>query len=135
MFYGSNPRPRAGQIAALGCAEHAVKQNLKRKNVLLLRIHTRALPPYARAHYARACKAVNATGKPLLAERRRVSSDIWPIGLAVLGGHIMARLNAKEEWFRRVATANHRGLEWRPILDYPTDALAREARSADLVVI
>jgi nucleotide-binding universal stress UspA family protein len=50
-------------------------------------------------------------------------------------GHIMARLNAKEEWFRRVATANHRGLEWRPILDYPTDALAREARSADLVVI
>jgi nucleotide-binding universal stress UspA family protein len=50
-------------------------------------------------------------------------------------GQMMARLNAKEEWFRRVATANHRGLEWRPILDYPTDALAREARSADLVVI
>ena len=50
-------------------------------------------------------------------------------------GQIMARLNAREEWFRRVAAANQRALEWRPILDYPTDALAREARSADLVVI
>jgi nucleotide-binding universal stress UspA family protein len=50
-------------------------------------------------------------------------------------GHIMARLNAKEEWFRRVGTANHRGLEWRARLNYPTHALAREAWSADLVVI
>jgi hypothetical protein len=42
---------------------------------------------------------------------------------------IMATLNAKGDWFRDVAGSEH--LEWRPILDYPTDALAREARSAD----
>ena len=45
----------------------------------------------------------------------------------------MATLKAEGDWFRDVAGSEH--LEWRPILDYPTDALAREARSADLVVI
>jgi nucleotide-binding universal stress UspA family protein len=48
---------------------------------------------------------------------------------------IMAALTAKGDWFRSIAGADHHRLEWRPILDYPTDALVREARSADLVVI
>ena len=48
---------------------------------------------------------------------------------------IMATLTAKGDWFRNIAAMDHHRLEWRPILDYPTDALAREARSADLVVI
>ncbi|MGC2225185.1 MAG: universal stress protein [Methylocella sp.] len=46
-----------------------------------------------------------------------------------------ATLAAKGNWFRSIAGADHRRLEWRPILDFPTDALAREARSADLIVI
>jgi nucleotide-binding universal stress UspA family protein len=50
-------------------------------------------------------------------------------------GQIVARLDAKGDWFRKTAGADHKRPEWRPILDYPTDALAREARSADLVVI
>lgn len=41
----------------------------------------------------------------------------------------------RETWFRGIAAANHPRLEWRPILDYANDALAHEARSADLVVI
>jgi nucleotide-binding universal stress UspA family protein len=47
---------------------------------------------------------------------------------------IMATLTSKGEWFRSIAGAD-RPLEWRPVLDYPADALVREARSADLVVI
>ncbi len=49
-------------------------------------------------------------------------------------GQISARLDAKEDWFRQIG-GDRRKLEWRAILDYPTDTLAREARSADLVVI
>jgi hypothetical protein len=38
-------------------------------------------------------------------------------------------------WFRTIAGADHRKLEWRAVLDFPNEALACEARSADLVVI
>jgi nucleotide-binding universal stress UspA family protein len=48
---------------------------------------------------------------------------------------IRARLADKGVWFRSVAGADRRKLEWRAMLDFPTDALAREARCADLVVI
>jgi nucleotide-binding universal stress UspA family protein len=47
----------------------------------------------------------------------------------------MKKLDAKEDWFRKIAGAHHPKLEWRPVIDYPIDALAREARSADLVII
>ena len=47
----------------------------------------------------------------------------------------LAKLDAKGDWFRGIADANHARFEWRPVLDYPADALAREARSADLVII
>jgi hypothetical protein len=40
---------------------------------------------------------------------------------------ITATLDAKGDWFRGIAAANHPRVEWRPILDYPNDALAREA--------
>jgi nucleotide-binding universal stress UspA family protein len=46
-----------------------------------------------------------------------------------------AKLASKENWFRNIAGAEHRKLEWRSVLDFPTEALAREARSADLIVI
>jgi len=48
---------------------------------------------------------------------------------------IRARLADKGSWFRGEAGADHRKLEWRPVVDFPVEALAREARSADLVVI
>ena len=44
-------------------------------------------------------------------------------------------LTAKGDWFRNIAAIDHHRIEWRPVLDYPAEALAREARSADLVVI
>ncbi len=46
-----------------------------------------------------------------------------------------AKLAAKGSWFRDVAGADRRKVEWRAMLDFPIEALAREARSADLVVI
>jgi nucleotide-binding universal stress UspA family protein len=46
-----------------------------------------------------------------------------------------AKLADKGNWFRKEAGGGHRKLEWRPVLDFPVDALAREARSADLIVI
>lgn len=46
-----------------------------------------------------------------------------------------AKVAGKEEWFRRIAGDDRRKLEWRSILDFPLDALACEARGADLVVI
>jgi nucleotide-binding universal stress UspA family protein len=41
----------------------------------------------------------------------------------------------KGDWFRRLAHPQHGRVEWRPALDFPIDVLAREARSADLVII
>jgi hypothetical protein len=69
------------------------------------------------------------------------------IGLAALAipppmttdGVIMDMMRTKlahrGEWFCRIADANHRKVEWRAVLDFPTMALPREARSADLVII
>jgi len=39
------------------------------------------------------------------------------------------------DWFRSIAGGDHRKLEWRSVLGFPTEALARESRSADLVVV
>jgi nucleotide-binding universal stress UspA family protein len=49
--------------------------------------------------------------------------------------NIRIKLASRESWFRNTAGAEHRKLEWRPVLDNPTEGLAREARAADLVVI
>jgi nucleotide-binding universal stress UspA family protein len=46
-----------------------------------------------------------------------------------------AKLVDKGNWFRSVASTIHRNVEWRPVLDVPTEAVAREARSADLIMI
>ena len=40
---------------------------------------------------------------------------------------IVSILDAKENWFRSIAGAGCPAVEWRPVLDYPADALAREA--------
>jgi len=45
------------------------------------------------------------------------------------------KLADKEEWFCRMAGAEHRKLEWRAMLELPIEALTREARGADLIVI
>jgi hypothetical protein len=46
-----------------------------------------------------------------------------------------AKLADRGGWFRGIAGADHRKLDWRAVLDFPDEALASEARSADLVVI
>jgi nucleotide-binding universal stress UspA family protein len=46
-----------------------------------------------------------------------------------------ATLAGQGEWFRAIAGGDRRALEWRAVLDFPTEALAREARSADLVLV
>ena len=46
-----------------------------------------------------------------------------------------ANLADKGNWFRAAAGAARRQPEWRPVLSLPIEALAREARSADLVII
>jgi hypothetical protein len=48
---------------------------------------------------------------------------------------IRAKLVDKGNWFRNVAGAVHRNVEWRPVLEVPTEAVAREARNADLIII
>ena len=45
------------------------------------------------------------------------------------------KLAHRGEWFRRIADANHRKVDWRAMLDFRAVALPREARSADLVII
>jgi nucleotide-binding universal stress UspA family protein len=48
---------------------------------------------------------------------------------------IRTKLASLGSWFRNTVGGEHRKLEWRPVLDDPTEGLAREARAADLVVI
>jgi nucleotide-binding universal stress UspA family protein len=48
---------------------------------------------------------------------------------------LKAKLADKGEWFRGIAAGDGRRREWRPVLDLPVTAIAREARAADLVVI
>jgi nucleotide-binding universal stress UspA family protein len=45
-----------------------------------------------------------------------------------------ARLAKKGEWFRATVGPKVSDVEWRAVLDFPDSALAREARSADLVI-
>ena len=45
------------------------------------------------------------------------------------------RVARKGDWFRRLARTQHGKVEWRSVMDFPIDALAREARSSDLVII
>jgi nucleotide-binding universal stress UspA family protein len=44
-------------------------------------------------------------------------------------------LDQKGEQLRAVLAATGRTIEWRSVLDYPTDVVAREARSADLIIV
>lgn len=39
------------------------------------------------------------------------------------------------DWFRSVAGDHHKKVDWRATLDFPGDALSRESRCADLVII
>ena len=48
---------------------------------------------------------------------------------------LSTKLADKGSWFHNIARAEHRKLEWRPVFDFPGNAVAREARSADLIVI
>ena len=44
-------------------------------------------------------------------------------------------LAKRGDWFRGVVGTDRRDVEWRTVLDFPGDALEREARCADLVMI
>jgi nucleotide-binding universal stress UspA family protein len=48
---------------------------------------------------------------------------------------MQAALAKRGDWFRGVVGAGRPDIEWRTALDFPADALAREARSADLVIL
>ncbi len=48
---------------------------------------------------------------------------------------MQATLAKRGDWFRGIAGAERRDIEWRTALDFPGDALAREARCADLVIM
>ena len=48
---------------------------------------------------------------------------------------MQAALAKRGDWFRRTVGSDRRDIEWRSQLDFPGDALVREARCADLVVI
>ena len=44
-------------------------------------------------------------------------------------------LAKRGNWFRKIVGTDRQDIEWRTTLDLPCDALAREARCADLVII
>lgn len=48
---------------------------------------------------------------------------------------MQAALAKRGDWFRRTVGSDCRNIEWRSQLNFPSDALVREARCADLVVI
>jgi len=78
---------------------------------------------------------------PMMVEGVPFRSPMLLEGVAIEGAtevaikETSAKLASKGKWFRSIVGADHRKLEWRPVLDYPAEALAREARSADLVVL
>lgn len=67
--------------------------------------------------------------------------DAWG-GVAVVGDLLQAEeeqlredLRTAEERFRAVTGAHGIAVEWRAALDMPADVVAREARSADLIIV
>ena len=48
---------------------------------------------------------------------------------------MQAQLANRGSWFRRIADGDRRKIEWRSALELSTEAVTREARSADLVLI
>ena len=48
---------------------------------------------------------------------------------------MQAGLVKKGDWFRGVVGMDRPGVEWRTALDFPAEALTRESRAADLVVL
>ena len=80
----------------------------------------------------------NATLIVVSARAIRPPILVGGIGVAALPDgipDIEARLAEKAKWLQLVVGADRPKLSWRPAVDFPVDALAREARSADLVVI
>jgi nucleotide-binding universal stress UspA family protein len=71
-----------------------------------------------------------AIGGPVVAGGVLVA-DTSPTNLE----EVRAKLADKGNWFRNIAGAVHRNVEWRAVLGVPTVALAREARIADLIII
>jgi nucleotide-binding universal stress UspA family protein len=70
-----------------------------------------------------------ATPPPVVADGI-VMSDVSDADIELM----QARLAEQGKWFRGIV-GNQRRAEWRAVLDLPDEALAREARSADLVII
>ena len=71
---------------------------------------------------------------------RRFSTTLIGLSAAMvpaeaLDGGVATLLAAREETFRKLATAAGIKHEWRAANDLPEDAVAREARAADLVIV
>ncbi len=69
--------------------------------------------------------------KPLFLDETFSTYRVTDADLAI----IKDKIASKGDWFRRLAQTEQRTVEWRPVLDFPIDVLAREARSADLAII
>jgi nucleotide-binding universal stress UspA family protein len=75
-------------------------------------------------------------GLSALAMRPPPGSDWRPFSTVDVNTEkLSVALAETASWFHRIASADHRKLEWRPLIEFPLEALAGEARSADLVVI
>ena len=72
-----------------------------------------------------------AVRPPLIAVGGVITEDVTKIDI----GTISATLVNRGKWFRNIAGAAQRKLEWRAVIDFPAEALASEARSADLVIM
>jgi len=46
-----------------------------------------------------------------------------------------SKLQEKENWFRQLAGASHRAIDWRSELDFPTEFLISQTRCADLILV
>jgi nucleotide-binding universal stress UspA family protein len=49
--------------------------------------------------------------------------------------NVKLKVVRKADWFHKLARTEHGRVEWRSALDFPSDVVAREARSADLVIV
>jgi nucleotide-binding universal stress UspA family protein len=71
------------------------------------------------------------------APRPPVAADasVYAEGVAAEREAIASQLKQREHDFRKAADGGNHPVEWRSAIDLPSEALAREARAADLVVI
>jgi nucleotide-binding universal stress UspA family protein len=69
--------------------------------------------------------------KPIIGAESPVIVEV----LDAEASEIRSKLSEREKWFRKIAGGGHHNRKWRSAVGYPTNELAREARSADLLIV